>query len=88
MKREQKKKSKMRNVLGVLFLVAGFGTSLYVGLWLLFIKPIIAACIAFDAGTLTAVLIGCTIIKCLCASTVLGLGVMITSVIAPFIFGD
>ena len=32
---------------------------------MLFIKPIIAVCAAYDAGTLTGSMIGWTIVKCL-----------------------
>ena len=42
----------------------------YVGGWLMFIRPIIEACRHFDAGTLTGVIIGVTILKCIFASTV------------------
>lgn len=42
-----------------------FWITIIVGAWLLFIKPIIAVCAAYDAGTLTGSMIGWTIIKCL-----------------------
>lgn len=60
----------MKNVIA--FVVAGIGFLLgfYVGGWLLFIQPIISACQSFDAGTLTATIIGVTIIKCMLAAAV------------------
>ena len=46
------------------------------------IKPILAACAAFDAGTLTATIIGITIIKCLFAGVVFSLIVTAASFLA------
>ena len=43
---------------------------LYVGGWLMFIRPIMTACAMFDAGTLTAVIIGKTVLSCLFAGIV------------------
>jgi len=80
------RKRKVRNVIGVLILLAGIIGGLYVGGWVLFIKPIIDACKAFDAGTLTALTVGITIIKCVFASAVGSviayLGVIIGKVVA------
>ena len=63
----------MRTVLAFLFFIAGVVLACYVGGWVLFIKPILAACAAFDAGTLTATVLGVTVIKCLLASAVASL---------------
>lgn len=63
----------MRKGLAWLILLAGIIGGLYVGGWLMFIKAILFACNAFDIGTLTAVLVGKTIIKCVFASAVGGL---------------
>lgn len=41
--------------------------SLYVGGWLLFIKPIFDCAVAFDAGLLTGVMIAITVFKCFVA---------------------
>ena len=60
----------MRKIIAILVIVAGIIGGLYVGGWMLFIQPIIAACRAFDAGALTAYLVGITILKCIFASTV------------------
>lgn len=39
----------------------------YVGLWLMFIKPIFDCCTAIDMGTLTGGLVAISIVKCLFA---------------------
>lgn len=53
-----------------LLYVVGIVGGLYVGCWSMFIKPIIVACQHFDAGTLTGMIVGITVLKCVCASTV------------------
>lgn len=55
----------MRETLFWTAIIVGIALSIYTGGWLLFIKPIIAVCAAYDAGTLTGSMIGWTIIKCL-----------------------
>ena len=60
----------MLGVIGFLIILAGILGGLYVGGWIMFIKPIIAACAAFDAGTLTGMIVGTTILKCIFASCV------------------
>lgn len=60
----------MKNVIAVLVAIVGIVLGLYTGGWLLFIQPVIQACKAFDAGTLTATIIGITIVKCICAGAV------------------
>lgn len=39
----------------------------------MFIQPIISACTAFDAGLLTGLIVGMTILKCMFASLVGGI---------------
>ena len=51
-------------------LTVGAISGLYVGGWLMLIQPIIEACKHFDAGTLTGVIIGATILKCIFAAFV------------------
>lgn len=80
MKRETKDAIKV--ILAILIFVGGFISAVYFGLWIMFIKAIMVACAAFDAGTLTATLVGWTIIKCLLATTVAGLILTITGGIA------
>lgn len=55
----------MRENLFWITIIVGIALGIYTGGWLLFIKPIIAVCAAYDAGTLTGSMIGWTIIKCL-----------------------
>lgn len=76
---DEKENAKMKNenlkqaakaFLALIITVAGIAAAAYFGLWVMFIKAILTACIAFDAGALTGMLIGWTIIKCMLASTV------------------
>ena len=67
----KKRKSKIvKNMIGNLLVVAGVVGGLYVGGWIMFIQPIIEACKAFDAGTLTGLIVGVTVLKCIFATTV------------------
>lgn len=70
----------MKKVIGVLLIVSGILLGLYVGGWLMFIQPIISACMAFDSGTLTGTIVGITVLKCLFASFVGGIIVWIGTV--------
>lgn len=60
----------MKQIVGILIIIIGAVVGLYVGGWLMFVKPIIAACLAFDAGTLTGLMVGITVLKCIFASCV------------------
>lgn len=60
----------MKNVIGILVTIIGIAAGLYIGGWLMFIQPIIEACQHFDAGTLTGVIVGTTVLKCIFASAV------------------
>lgn len=53
----------MRETLFWITIIVGVALGIYAGGWLLFIKPIITVCAAYDAGTLTGSMIGWTIIK-------------------------
>lgn len=66
-------KNALKVIFSVLIFVGGIVAAIYFGLWVMFIKPILLACAAFDAGTLTATLVGWTVIKCLLASAVASL---------------
>ena len=57
-----------RIIFGWIVLVGSVLCGLYVGGWLMFIKPILDVCNAFDAGTITGLLIGTAVLKCLFAS--------------------
>lgn len=72
MKTKIKIKRKVFLTLAIIFLLAGIVGSFYVGGWLMFIKPIMACCAAYDAGALTALMVGKTIITCLLASVASG----------------
>lgn len=73
-------------IMGWLVLIGSVVCGLYVGGWLMFIQPIIEACKAFDAGTLTGLLVGVTVLKCMFASAVSGIIIWIGSVIATILF--
>ena len=60
----------MKKIVGILLMIAGVVGGLYVGGWMMFIQPIIEACQAFDAGTLTGTIVGVTVLKCIFASAV------------------
>lgn len=60
-------------VIAVVLYVLTFTVAIYVGVWLMCIKPIIGCCVAFDGGTLTAVMVGKTILSYLFASIVSGI---------------
>ena len=60
----------MRYVIGWAIFIIGIVASLWVGGWIMFIQPIIEACRHFDAGTLTGMIVGTTVLKCVFASGV------------------
>ena len=60
----------MRNIIGSLVLIAGIILGIYVGGYIMFVDPIIEACKHFDAGTLTGMVVGATVLKCIFASVV------------------
>lgn len=76
----------MKVIIGWLVFIGSVVGGLYVGGWLMFIQPIIEACKAFDAGTLTGLLVGTTVLKCMFASMVGGIIIWIGSAIAGVLF--
>ena len=76
----------MKVIIGWIVLIGSVVGGAYVGGWLMFIQPIIEACKAFDAGTLTGLMVGTTVLKCIFASTVGGFIIWIGSAIAGFLF--
>lgn len=54
---------KLRWILAIVFFIAGVAGGLYFGGYELLFKPIFTACIAWDAGQLTAAIIWTTIVK-------------------------
>lgn len=70
-------------------MIAGILGAAYVGFWLMFIQPILNACQAFDAGTLTGMVIGVTILKCIFAGSVGMLIFFVSYYIGSYLyFGD
>lgn len=67
---KNKKSWIIKNIIGNLLIAAGVVGGLYVGGWVMFIQPIIEACKAFDAGTLTGLIVGVTVLKCIFATAV------------------
>ena len=57
--------NKIRDWLGAIVYVISIIIGFYVSIWVMLIEPIIYACQCFDAGTLTATIVGITIIKIL-----------------------
>lgn len=76
----------MRDILFWISIIGGIVLSIYVGGWLLFIKPIVALCAAYDVGTLTGSIIGWTIFECLVlAPIVADVIIKVVSAIAKYI---
>ena len=56
---------KIRDWLGIAVYAISIIIGCYVSIWVMLVEPIIYACQCFDAGTLTATIVGITIIKIL-----------------------
>ena len=65
--------------------VASIIGGLYVGGWVMFIQPILEACKHFDAGTLTGLIVGTTVLKCIFASGVGGVIIYIGTIVSALI---
>lgn len=76
---------KIRDWLGIAIYTISIIIGFYVSIWLMLIEPIIYACQCFDAGTLTATIVGITIIKILLSGFVGILIMLIGFAIAFFI---
>lgn len=57
--------NKIRDWLGAIVYAISIIIGFYVSIWVMLVEPIIYACQCFDAGTLTATIVGITIIKIL-----------------------
>lgn len=57
--------NKIRDWLGAIVYAISIILGSYVSIWVMLVEPIIYACQCFDAGTLTATIVGITIIKIL-----------------------
>lgn len=75
-----------RIIFGWIVLVGSIASGIYVGGWLMFIKPILDVCSAFDAGTITGLLVGISVLKCLFASVVGWLIVYVGAAVANRLF--
>ena len=75
----------MKNVIAILIFIIGVLLGCYFGGWVMFIKPIIDCLAAFDAGVLTGMMVGITIIKCLFATTVGIIIVWVGAIVAAII---
>ena len=60
----------MLGFIGMLIIIASILGGLYIGIWCMFVQPIIEACRAFDTGILTGMIIGTTILKCIFSGTI------------------
>lgn len=76
---------KIRDWLGIAVYAISIIIGFYVSIWVMLVEPIIYACQCFDAGTLTATIIGITIIKILLSGFVGILIMFIGFAIAFFI---
>lgn len=75
----------MKNIIAIIIIWLGCILALYVGGWLMFIKPIINVVLALQAGIVTGSMIALAIIKILLASIVGGIIAYIGFIIAAFI---
>lgn len=75
----------IKEVLGIVCVVGSILGGIYIGGWLMFLQPIFEVAAAIDGGTVTAMLIAITVIKCLLASfvatVVMYIGVLIGALI-------
>lgn len=76
---------KIRDWLGIAVYAISIIIGFYVSIWVMLVEPIIYACQCFDAGTLTATIVGITIIKILLSGFVGILIMFIGFAIAFFI---
>lgn len=77
--------NKIRDWLGAIVYAISIIIGFYVCIWVMLVEPIIYACQCFDAGTLTATIVGITIIKILMSGFVGTLIMLIGLAIAFFI---
>ena len=80
-----KKNKNVKLSIAIIIIVASIIFGIYAGGWLLFLKPILAACNLFDAGMLTGIIIFKTIVKCILApivfSIIYSIGYVISTII-------
>lgn len=78
-------KKETKTWIGVILFIVGIVTGFYVGGWLMFVKPIMDCCYAFDAGILKVSNVGMAIIKCVFATPIGVVIFWIFSIIAALI---
>lgn len=62
----------IRMIISVAVYFIGLAIAIYVGGWLMLIKPIKRTIVAYTLGTLTLPQLVVTVVKCLCSLTVTG----------------
>ena len=78
----------MKKLIGILIIILGTIGGLYIGAWLMFIQPIIELCKNFDSGTVTGIIVGTTVLKCVFASSVGSIIVYVCNVIGTVVALD
>ena len=86
MKMNKKKADMIKIICGFTVLIGSMVLGAYVGGWLMFVRPILDACKAFDAGTLTGLMVGTTVLKCIFAGTIGGLIIYIGARVSSVLF--
>lgn len=77
---------KTKEILFWITMIIGIALGIYAGGWLLFIKPIVTVCVAYDTGTITGNMIEWAIFKCLILAPIVAKVIIkVTLVIAEFI---
>lgn len=77
----------MSKIISNIVAVAAFILGIYVGAWKMTVVSIISLCNAYDDGTLTGILIGTAILKCLFAGASMVVIWYLGSIVAAFIRG-
>lgn len=80
-------KNKIKSFLSIVIFICAIIIAGYVGIWSMFIQPIIGCCQAYDTNTLTGTMIGITIIKCIFASTISSIIFYVGLIISQILFG-
>ena len=78
----------MKKTIGAIIIILGILGGLYVGAWMMFIQPIIELCKNFDTGTVTGLMVGTTILKCIFASPIGSIIVYVCNLIGASMIYD
>ena len=79
--------NKIRDWLSIIVYAISIIIGFYVSIWVMLIEPIIYACQCFDAGTLTATIVGITVIKILLSGFV-GILIMLVGFASAFFISN